>query len=224
MYARRCCSRPKRRPGYRVSTNTAEPISRTHFFKFQKIFTWQAIQCQMQVKFVMSINEHVMTSSDQRSSVCHLTCLLLYEQWTQQIRTSQSWDKVGYRENYIPNYKIFQKHQLDSTRFPVFPGAIWNSRDFQELQTPELHLQDQLDSAAVDVCWGLYVVGSDSCQQLVSVWFIIVTHTHTAANSLGITILCKYATAAYFTFSCIFQQSAHNAYFFPHKLASWQQF
>jgi len=110
----------------------------TFFFKFQKIFTWQAIQCQMQAKFVMSINEHVMTSSDQHSSVCHLTCLLLYEQWTQQIRTSQSWDKVGYRENYIPNYKIFQKHQLDSTRFPVFPGAIWNSGDFQELQTPRV--------------------------------------------------------------------------------------
>ena len=105
------------------------------FFKFQKIFMWQAIQCQMQAKFVMSINEHVMTSSDQHSSVCHLTCLLLYEQWTQQIRTSQSWDKVGHRENYIPNYKIFQKHQLDSTRFP---GAIWNSRDFQELQTPRV--------------------------------------------------------------------------------------
>ena len=47
----------------------------------------------MQVKFVMSINEHVMISSDQRSSMCHQT----------------------------GNYKIFQKCRQNSRRFPVFP-------------------------------------------------------------------------------------------------------
>jgi len=33
-------------------------------------------------------------------------------------------------ENYIANYKIFQEHQLNFRRFPVFPGAISNSRRF----------------------------------------------------------------------------------------------
>ena len=35
-------------------------------------------------------------------------------------------------------------------------------------------------------------------------------------------VLCKYAIATYFAYChifCIFQQSAHIAYFFPHKLA-----
>jgi len=31
-------------------------------------------------------------------------------------------------ENYIAVYKIFQEHQVNSRRFPVFPGAISNSR------------------------------------------------------------------------------------------------
>jgi len=31
-------------------------------------------------------------------------------------------------ENYVANYKIFQERQLNSRRFPVFPGAISNSR------------------------------------------------------------------------------------------------
>ena len=33
-------------------------------------------------------------------------------------------------ENYIANYKIFQEHQPNSRRFPVFPGAISNSWRF----------------------------------------------------------------------------------------------
>ena len=37
---------------------------------------------KMQVKFVMSINEHVMMSSGQRSSLCHPIHLLIYEQQT----------------------------------------------------------------------------------------------------------------------------------------------
>jgi len=33
-------------------------------------------------------------------------------------------------KNYIASYKAFQEHQLNSRRFPVFPGAISNSRRF----------------------------------------------------------------------------------------------
>ena len=33
-------------------------------------------------------------------------------------------------ENCIANYKFFQEHQLNFRRFPVFPGAISNSRRF----------------------------------------------------------------------------------------------
>ena len=33
-------------------------------------------------------------------------------------------------KNYIANYKIFQQHQLNSKRFPVFPGTTSNSRRF----------------------------------------------------------------------------------------------
>jgi len=33
-------------------------------------------------------------------------------------------------ENNDANYKIFQEHLLNSGRFPVFPGAISNSRRF----------------------------------------------------------------------------------------------
>jgi len=32
--------------------------------------------------------------------------------------------------NYIANYKIFQEHELNSRRCPVFPGAISNSERF----------------------------------------------------------------------------------------------
>jgi len=28
------------------------------------------------------------------------------------------------RKNYIVNFKIFQEHQLNSRRFPVFPGVV----------------------------------------------------------------------------------------------------
>jgi len=31
---------------------------------------------------------------------------------------------------------------------------------------------------------------------------------------LGMSVLCKYVTAAYFAYCCIFQQSAHIAHFF----------
>jgi len=35
-------------------------------------------------------------------------------------------------ENYNANHKIIQEHQLNSRRFPVFPGAISNSRSCRD--------------------------------------------------------------------------------------------
>jgi len=69
---------------------------------------------KMQVKFVMSINEHVMMSSVQRPSLCQCT-------GAKNCPTC---------ENYVANYKIFQEHQLNSRRLPVFSRAISNSRRF----------------------------------------------------------------------------------------------
>jgi len=80
----------------------------------------------MQVKCVLSIDEHVLMSCDQRSSLC------LRSQWSclpEQFRMCSALKSLMC-ENYIPNYKIFQEHQLNFRRFPVFPGAISNSRRF----------------------------------------------------------------------------------------------
>jgi len=55
----------------------------------------------------MSVTEHVVMISDQRSSLCHPTNLLL-------LRIIQ----------------IFQEHQLNLRTFPVFPGDILNSSRF----------------------------------------------------------------------------------------------
>jgi len=84
----------------------------------------------MQVKFVMSINEHVMMSSDQRDAnpSDHRSCL------PKDFHTYKCTKTRLTSENYITNYKIFQKNQLDSRRFPVFPRAISNRGDFQDFQ------------------------------------------------------------------------------------------
>jgi len=84
----------------------------------------------MQVKFVMSIKEHVMISSKQRSSLCHPTCLLIYEQQTRGLSHVQCSKNRLMCENYIANEKIFQEHQPNSRRFPVFPRAVSNSKRF----------------------------------------------------------------------------------------------
>ena len=60
----------------------------------------------MQAKFVMSINEHVMTTADQYSSLCHPTCLLIYEQ-TRGLPFVQCTKSRLMYENYIANYKFF---------------------------------------------------------------------------------------------------------------------
>ena len=80
----------------------------------------------MQVKCVLSIDEHVLMSCDQRSS------LWLRSQWSclpEQFPLYTALKSLMC-ENYIANHKIFQQHQLNFRRFPVFPGAISNSRRF----------------------------------------------------------------------------------------------
>jgi len=76
----------------------------------------------------MSINEHVMVSSNQRSSLCHPTCLLIYEQQTRGLPYVQCTKNRLTRKHYIANCKTFnflglsvlQQHQLNSR----FPGVV----------------------------------------------------------------------------------------------------
>jgi len=90
----------------------------------------------------MSMNEHVMTSSDQRSSLCHPTRLIIYD------HSDPVYRKLPYVQctknrltckNYIAKCKIFQVHQLNSRRFPVFPAAISNSRRFPGVVDTHTH-------------------------------------------------------------------------------------
>ena len=49
-------------------------------------------------------------------------------------------------ESYIANYIIFKEHRLNSRRFPVFPGAISNSRRSRSCSHPDIqknrHIHD----------------------------------------------------------------------------------
>ena len=65
-----------------------------------------------------------------RSSLCNPTHSLIYEQQIWGLPYVQCTKNCPTCENYIANYKIFQEHQLNSTRFPLFPGAISHSRRF----------------------------------------------------------------------------------------------
>ena len=94
-----------------------QEISGIHFQKnSRRLLSDKPYNIRMQVKFVMSINEHMIMSSDQRSSLCYQTV-----QCTKNRVTCK---------NYIANYKIFQERRLHSRRFPVFPGAISKSWRF----------------------------------------------------------------------------------------------
>ena len=78
---------------------------------------------KMQVKFVMSINEHVMTSSSNlRSSLCHPT-----------VQCTENRPTRDYIANY---YKVSHEHQQNSRRFPAFPGAISNYRISRSCRHP----------------------------------------------------------------------------------------
>ena len=90
-----------------LSTNPALTISRIHFLNSRGFFTWQAIQYQNAGGVILFIWG------------------LLYVQCTKNRLTC---------ENYIASYKIFQRHQLNSRRFPVYPRAISNSRPIGRLQ------------------------------------------------------------------------------------------
>jgi len=85
---------------------------------------------EMQTKFVMSMSEHVVMSL--RPTLIIAPSNALTNLWTTNPRTSPCtvYQKSPTRENYTANYKIFREHQLNCRRFPVFQGAISNSRRF----------------------------------------------------------------------------------------------
>jgi len=88
----------------------------------------------MQVQFVMSINADVMMSSDQRSSSCYPTRLLIYEQLTQGLAYVQCTKNRLTCKNYNANYKIVQKHQQNSWNFQYFWKQFQIRGDFQDFQ------------------------------------------------------------------------------------------
>jgi len=81
-------------------------------------------------------------SSNQRSSLCYPTRLIIYD------HSDPVYRKLPYVQctknrltckNYIAKCKIFQVHQLNSRRFSVFPGAISNSRRFPGVVDTHTH-------------------------------------------------------------------------------------
>jgi len=69
----------------------------------------------------MSINEHVMVSSDQHSSLFHPTCLLIYEQQTRGLPYVQCTKNRLTCKHYIANCKTFNFLGLSvaSTKFQI---------------------------------------------------------------------------------------------------------
>jgi len=63
---------------YKSSLTNIQEISKMHFFNSRTFLSDQTYNIKMQVKLVMSINEQVTMSSDQRSSLCHPTRSLIY--------------------------------------------------------------------------------------------------------------------------------------------------
>jgi len=72
---------------------------------------------EMQVKFVMSIKEELVISSDQRSSVINMPVITVIL-FTGRLPCVQCTKNRLTCENYTANYKFFQEHQLNSKRFP----------------------------------------------------------------------------------------------------------
>jgi len=63
---------------YKSSLTNIQEISEMHFFNSRTFLSDQTYNIKMQVKLVMSINEQVTMSSDQRSSLCNPTRLLIH--------------------------------------------------------------------------------------------------------------------------------------------------
>ena len=74
-------------------------VFRIHFFKIQKTFPWQVMQNAGEV--ILFTEGFPCVHSTTNCPTC---------------------------ENYITNYTNFQEHQLNSGRFPIFPGEMSNSR------------------------------------------------------------------------------------------------
>ena len=99
-----------------------QEISRIFFFKSGRFVRYKAYNIKMQVKFIISINEHVMMSSDQRHAYLQYENILIlytclpYEQCTKNSLTC---------ENYIANYKNFSRA---STTFQEISGISRSCR------------------------------------------------------------------------------------------------
>jgi len=63
---------------YKSSLTNIQEISEMHFFNSRTFLSDQTYNIKMQVKLLMSINEQVTMSSDQRSSLCNPTRLLIH--------------------------------------------------------------------------------------------------------------------------------------------------
>ena len=63
---------------YKSSLTNIQEISEMHFLNSRTFLSDQTYNIKMQVKLVMSINEQVTMSSDQRSSLCNPTRLLIH--------------------------------------------------------------------------------------------------------------------------------------------------
>jgi len=106
-----------------------QKISRIHFFKFQ-IFTRPAIHYQNagEVSNVWRPTIFRVLADIYRAGM--LTPEIIVILFTRGLPYVQCTENRLTCKNYIANYKIFQEHQLNSRRFPVFPWAISNSRWF----------------------------------------------------------------------------------------------
>ena len=91
---------------YKSSLTNFQEISSIHCFKHTRFVRDKPYNIRMQVKFVTSINEHVMMSSDRRSSLRHTTRLLIYEQQTWGLPYVQCSKYRLTRKNYTANDKF----------------------------------------------------------------------------------------------------------------------
>ena len=99
-----------------------QEISRIHFLKFQNIFTRQAIQKYQNAGEVCNVYNWA-RDEELRPTLIIVSDIIVilftgglpYVQYTRNRLTC---------EHYIANYKIFHERQLNSKRFPVFPGVV----------------------------------------------------------------------------------------------------
>ena len=107
---------------YKSSLTNIQEISEMHFFNSRTFLSDQTYNIKTQVKLVMSINEQVTMSSDQRSSLCNPTRLLIYsKQLHINSKLGQSRvNRVCTTENYTHTH-THARGRLTAL-FPGLPG------------------------------------------------------------------------------------------------------